>query len=225
MNWAGAHLALRAKALAVVVATTGSTTLSATATGYARSSGSFVTDGFWPGMEVVPTGFTQTTPGIITVVSALALTIKNGRTVQSSGSGRTLTVGVPSIRVFENLEPTENGVILPDLIAGRPYFEEEFAPSSQRLLTTASHGITEATGVYVATWAGLANYDAIGIRQCTDALLTAFAPGSTVATLSDGSIVRVRGDTAPIARQITRRDGGWAASICRIPWDITDRLS
>ena len=224
MNLAAAHLALRAHALAVVVATTGSMALEATASGYARASGSFVTDGFLAGMEVVPTGFTQTTPGIITAVSALTLTIQGGRTAQASGSGRTLAVGVPSIRVFENLEPVEDGVNIRQLVAGRPYFTEEFAPATQQLTTNRPHGVLESTGLYVCTWAGLANYDSIAIRTCADALLSAFPPGEAF-SLADGSIARVRGDVAPWARQITNRPGGWAACICTIPWKVTARLS
>ncbi len=223
MNLADVHLALRAQALAVVVCTTGTMALSATSTGYARLAGSFVTDGFMAGMEVTPTGFTQTTPGIITAVAALTLTISGGRTVQASGGGRALAVTVPAVRVFENLEPTEAGVILPDVITGRPYVEEEFAPATQRLTTNSPRGVVELTGLYLLTWAGLANYDAIAIRRCVDALLTAFPPMQAF-TLADGSIARVRGDVAPWARQITTRPGGWAASILTIPWRVTARL-
>lgn len=218
-----AHLALRANALAIVVCTTGAATLSATASGYERTAGSFVDDGFHVGMEVTPTGFTQTTPGIVRAVSALALNIVGGRTVQTSGSGRTLSVGVPAVRVFENLEPTENGVVLPELIAGRPYVKEEFAPATQRLTTNSPRGVTESTGLYLLTWAGIANTGMIGIRACADAVLAAFPPARGFA-LSDGSTLRVRGDVAPWARQITQGDGGWAKTIITIPWKLTTRL-
>lgn len=221
---ADAHLALRARALAVVVCTTGTMALAATAAGYTRASGSFVTDGFMPGMEVTPVGFTQTTPGIITQVSALTMAIAGGRSVQTSGSGRSLSVNTPTVRVFGNLEPSEAGVVLPNLPTGRPYYEEAFAPSTQQLLTNSTRGVIEHTGLFLVTWAGLANYDDIGIRRCADAVLTAFPP-QYAWTLTDGSVLRVRGDIAPWAREITRRDGGWAAVIITIPWQITARLS
>jgi hypothetical protein len=50
-------LALRGRVLTLSVATTGTTSLAATATGYTRAAGSFVTDGFKPGMEVLAAGF------------------------------------------------------------------------------------------------------------------------------------------------------------------------
>src|SRR3972149_4040320 len=98
-----AHLAIRSRVASVVVATTGSITMSATATGYARTTGSFLTDGFAVGMEVTPTGFTQTTVGIVTNVETLALEIFGGRAVQSAGAGRTLTTKLPTKRGWENV--------------------------------------------------------------------------------------------------------------------------
>lgn len=67
------------------VITTGLQSLSATATGYARTSGSFVTNGFVVGMQVNVTGFTNAANNgvsTITAVTATALTVtKAGGTV------------------------------------------------------------------------------------------------------------------------------------------------
>ena len=67
-----ALLALRGRALTLSVATTGSTSLSATTTGYARAAGSFITDGLVVGAEITASGFT--TPanngqGVVTAVT------------------------------------------------------------------------------------------------------------------------------------------------------------
>lgn len=223
MSLALAKLALRTRALAVVVCTTGATTLEATATGYARASGSFITDGFMPGMEVTPTGFTQTAPGIITAVDALTLHIRGGRTIQTAAGARSLAVNVPGVRVFQAMEPRENGVVLPERPHGRPYWQEAFAPSTQRLTTNVPHGITERTGLYLITWAGLPNFDDIGLQRCIDAVLAAFPPAYTW-TLSDGAKLEVRGDVAPWSREITTLGASWAGSLITIPWLIKARL-
>lgn len=217
------HLALRAHALAVVVCTTGLTTLAATTTGYTRAAGSFVTDGFMIGMEVTPTGFTETTPGVITYVSATDMYISGGRTAQSAGANRSLAVNMPSIRLFENAEPMENGVVLPDRVVGRWWWREEFAPSSQRLTTNSPHGVTESTGLYLITLGAVAGCDSIAIRRCCDAVVDAFPP-TLGFTLPDGRKARIRGEVAPWAGQATNR-GAWAASLITIPWQISARLS
>ena len=84
-----ALLALRNRVLSVVTATTGSTTLVATTTGYTRATGSFVTEGFRIGMELAGTGFStaaNNNPGVILAVAAdgLSLTIEGGRTAEAS---------------------------------------------------------------------------------------------------------------------------------------------
>ena len=204
-------LAFRAVCATLVVATTGTTTLSATATGYARSSGSFLTDGFHVGMEVVPSGFTQTTPAVITAVTALTMTVDGGRTVQSSGSGRTLAVGFPTLRGFDN------SAVAP--LTGRHYVETELVPASTRLLTFPANGGTrEDTGLFVVRWYGIANTGAKGLRTCLDALAARFRPGSTFAAGAD--TVRVRADSGPFTGPISQRQGGFALAVLTIPWRV-----
>jgi hypothetical protein len=204
-------IAFRTRCAALVVCTTGSTTLEATAGGYARSSGSFLTDGFAVGMEVTPSGFTQTTPSLITAVSALAMSVSGGRTVQTSGSGRTLSVGFPALRGYDNtrVEP----------ITGRHYVETELVPAPTRLLTfPADGGTREDTGIFVVRWYGIADTGAKGLRQCLDALSALFRPGSTLPAGTD--TVRVRADSGPFASTITQRPGGFALVVFTIPWRV-----
>lgn len=210
-----ARLAFRARAAQLVVATTGSATLAATATGYSRSSGSFITDGFERGMEVTPAAFTQTDPGIIDLVTASALTIRGGRTPQTSGAGRSLTVGLPALRAWENVkfEPTQ----------GRPYVDEDLVMGGGSVLTLPTRtGLTEQDGLSIWTWFGLAGMGPESLDRAATALTKLFAP-NTKFVLSDGSVIVVRGDVLPHDGQITPVDGGWAYVQVSIPWRVTTR--
>jgi hypothetical protein len=204
-------VAFRTRCAALVVCTTGSTTLEATAGGYARPSGSFVTDGFAVGMEVTPSGFSQTAPAVITAVSALTMSVSGGRTVQTSGSGRTLSVGFPALRGYDNtrVEP----------VTGRHYVETEVVPAPTRLLTFPANGGTrEDTGLFVVRWYGIANTGAKGLRSCLDALAAQFRPGATFAAGAD--TVRVRADSGPFVGPISQRPGGFALAVLTIPWRV-----
>lgn len=180
--------AARARLKTLSVCTTGSTTLSATATGYARASGSFLTDGFCAGMEVAPDGFTQTAVGLITAVSALTLTISGGRTVQAAGSGRTLAVGLPTLRGWEN--------IAIDPAAEVPYVLEQYLPGGSSKQTLGSLGEVEAVPVYAAQFHAMHNVGADALSRYADAVCAHFAVGTTL-TLTNGDIARVRGDVGP----------------------------
>lgn len=211
-----ALLALRARLLLTTVATTGSATLSATSTGYARASGSFLTDGFRKGHEItLATGFSTsgnnqaiTSQGrVITAVSALAITC-SGTTTEGSGSGRVITVGIPFQRAFDDIR------LAP--VQGYPYIREDFVPATARVRTIpANTGSMEDRGLYVVTWFGLSGKG--GIRRCADAVLEQFAPGTTF-TLSDGTSLRIPTELGPYAGQITPVDGDWSFCVITVPY-------
>lgn len=212
MNHELAQLALEARIRTVVVATTGLVTLAATATGYTRASGSFLTDGFAAGMEVTPVGFTQTDVGVITNVDDLTMTIDGGRTVQTSGAGRSLVAGLPKMRAWENLEL--------EPIAGRPYVEGDYVPATRVALTVpAIGGIAQDTGIYVVKWYGIAGTGLLALSRSASALLALFRPGDVV-PLSDGTAVRIRGDTGPWRGQVRQDAPGWALVTVTIPWRL-----
>ncbi len=205
------QLALRGRLLTLSVLTTGSTTLSATSTGYARTAGSFITDGFAVGMEVTPSGFTQTAVGVVTGVSALALEIDGGRDVEAAGAGRSLTVGLPSRMGWDNtrLEPT----------AAAPYGEEEYVPATARTITMPASGADmEATGLYVLRLYGKAEPGISALRKLADAILALFAPGTGLTVGS--ATVRVRTDLAPWAGAIRADRPGWSVVVLTIPWRL-----
>jgi hypothetical protein len=207
-----ALLALRARVLAAVSATTGSTTLSATTSGYARSSGSFVTDGFKLGMEVLGAGFSNSANnayGVISSVSALALGISGGRLTESSASGKTVSAGLPFGKAWEGVEFTPT--------SGRPYIEESFVPASSRVWTfPADGGHVRETGLYVIRWYGISGTGP-SVRAAVDALKVQLSPGTGL-TLSDGSTVRVRADTGPYTGELRRIEGGWSVLTLTVPW-------
>jgi hypothetical protein len=216
MNHATLRLALRARATAVTVCTTGSATLTATTAGYTRTSGSFLTDGFKPGMEVIPTGFTQTAVGVVSSVAALTLTISGGRTAESAGAGRSLRVALPQLVGWDNVPVTP--------VAGRPFLEEELVPASASLLTLTSRGQVDRDGLYVLRWYGLAGMGPEAIDACTDAVLAAYAPG-TGETLSSGETLRIRTTPAPwrsgIVPNPTSETAGFAVCTLTIPYRVS----
>lgn len=208
LDHTAATLTLRNRALGLTVCTTGSQTLSATVTGYARTTGSFVTDGFLPGMEIVPAGFVSNPVAVVQQVTALAITTVAGRTAEAAAPGCSLTVGLPQLRAFENID------FVP--VGGRPYLEEDYVPATTSLLTTdKSSGVLEETGLYHLKWYGLSNFG-LSIRKCVDALKALFAPGTSF-TLASG-ILRVRTDTSVYAGQILPQPGGWSVITLTIPW-------
>lgn len=207
---AAALLAFRNRAIALVAGTTGATDLAATSTGYTRLAGSFVTDGFYPGMELVPTGFTQTDPGVITRVQALTLTIDGGRTVQASGSGRTLVVGLPAQRAWENVHFDPDG-------ADRPYAEDSFSPGPSELISgPARGGMVIESGLWICKYYGLSNYADIGILKLVDALKARFTSGTPLTAGSN--TVRVGEKPGPWAGKILPQGNGRSVCLLTVPW-------
>lgn len=189
MNHQTCAMALRARALPLSVATTGVTTLEATATGFARASGNFITDGFVIGFEVTPVGFTDSTPDVITDLTALTLTTRKPRVVDAAAPLRALTVGLPALRGWENvaLEP----------ISGRWWIEEDYVPATNRLLTSPqSGGRIEDTGLYILRVYGVENVGSLAINQFTTALLARY-PAGAGEVLTDGTELRIRADVGP----------------------------
>lgn len=205
-------LACRNRLLSLALATTGSTTLAATATGYSRAAGSFVTDGFVVGQEVTPAGFTQTTPAVLDAVSALTLTVRGGRDVEASGAGRTLSVGLPAFREWENVQLKPDG--------NRWRVKESYLPGPASQITLGSGGEIEGEPMYVVTLYGIQNTGPSALNKMADAVLALFPPRYPL-SLSNGDVVRVRSDEAPYAGQITHSDiPGLAAVLVTIPLRI-----
>lgn len=203
--------AARAYARTLTVCTTGTTTLEATSTGYARASGSFLTDGFRVGMEVTPTGFPQTAVGVITAVSALALTIAGGRTVATSAGSRALAVKLPSIAAWTNLPRSR--------VTGQPFVEEEYLPGGAPFKQTLGpFGRLVFQPTYVLRLGVAQGTDHTASLAYADALCTHFAP-TTPLTVS-GSTVYVRPDLGPFPSPVALTEDGWAVVTLSIPLQV-----
>jgi len=203
--------ALRTQALTLSVVTTGSTTLSVTSAAYVRAAGSFITDGFVVGMEVTGAGFSVSGNNgahRVTAVSALSLTC-DGLATEASASGKTVSVGLPALRAWENIDFTP--------VAGRWFVEEDYLPGPAVQETLGQYGQVETLPQYVLRLYGLANTSTAALFKASDALLALFAP-RTPLVLSDGNVVVVRTNPAPYRGQLLQAPGGgWAVVPITIP--------
>jgi hypothetical protein len=204
------QLAMRSRALALSVAATGLVSLSATATGYARATGNFQTENFWPGMEVTPAGFATNVPRVITAVTPLAITVSGTVTAEVAAGGRSLTVGLPSNRAWENVTfvPT----------AGVPYVEEQYIPGPTAQVTIGPNGDIELTPMY-ALLVNLPTETGLTVSRYADALLRLFAPRTAI-PLTSGDVLRVRSDVGPFPGQLQQSQPGFAVKPVTIPFRL-----
>ncbi len=204
-----AILACRAHLATLQIATTGSTSLSATTTGYARAAGSFVTDGFRAGMEITPATFTTTDRQVVKSASALSMTV-NGTITADSAATRSITAGQPEYRMYPNMD--FNTV----QAAGRPYTEEEWLPGPSDVETHGANAIVIHYPTYVIKWWGLSGKGDADLNMCAKKVKAHFAPGTAI-TMGDGTVLRVRKRPAPFVSQITNPVAGRALVTITIP--------
>lgn len=207
------HIAMRTKALTLSLATTGSLSLSASTSGYARSGGSFITDGFFVGMEVAGTGFGtagNNDPKVITAVTASNLTCP-GCTAETAASGRTLAVGLPALRGWENVAMSP--------VTGRPYVIEQYIPGPVSRETVGPLGELEVRPMYSLVVFTPANTGLAAAAKYADAITALFPPGLAL-TATNADILRVRGDVGPFRGQLAQHSPGWAFVPVTIPFRV-----
>jgi hypothetical protein len=207
--------AARVHALALQVCTTGTTTLAAIANGYTRASGSFLDDGFRVGMEVTPTGFTDLTPRTITAVSALSMTVSPAPVAaQTADTGRSLAVGFPQYRGWENVEftpPTATPI-------NPPHVEERYLPAGTQQVTIGEFGDVEGIPIYQLDVSVAQKVGMDALAAYCDALMAHFAPRQSFTTAT-GQVVRVRTDVGPFRSQIAVGErAGWA--VCSVSFPL-----
>lgn len=226
LNHLTVRRAVRARLGTLVAATTGVTSLSATATGYARAAGSFVTDGFEVGMELRGSGFANAVNngvGVVTRVAPLALTVSmwvatttNGvRTVtrpanvaESAAGGRALTVGLPSFVSYDNVELTpETGV---------PYWDEQYVRGPNVLGTIGPQGRIVGEPMYLPRINVQKDTSDEAASRYADAMVNVFPPGDKI-VLADGNVIEVRADQAPYAGQLLPNGAGFSGLLCTVP--------
>lgn len=205
--------ALRTKALSLSVASCNGVDLSATVATFSRASGSFLTDGFSVGMEVVSAGFSESANNatwVATAVTALTLEIDGSLTTESAGAGKTLSVGLPAARAWENIkfEPTTDA----------PWIDEQLVPGPTRQISVGPLGTIESRVLYQLTVHVPENKGIGAPTQYADAVMALFAPRTQVTFGSD--VARVRTDTGPYRGQMIRRVPGWVSVPVVIPLEI-----
>lgn len=206
------QLALRVKLLTLSVATTGSVSLSATTTGYARATGSFLADGFAQGMEITPSGFAANPVDTIVAVSALSIVTRNARSAESAASGRSLTVGLPSGRAWENVTYTP--------VTGTPYMEEQYLPGPAGFDSDGYAGLLALAPMYSPRIYTPADTGVSGDGRYADAIARLFAPGTAMA-LSSGDTLIVRNNPAPFRGQrFPSATPGWSCVPVTIPLQV-----
>ena len=217
------QLTLRNRLVTLAVCATGSMSLAATGATYVRTAGSFLTDGFVPGLEIVGTGFgaLNNAASVVLAVTALSMTVNRTLETEVAAGSRTLAAGLPLGRAWENsafLDDSQEK--LP--VTGWPWVEEQFIPGPLEHWTVGDEGgtlsvepqyvvhinVPEDTGIYAA-------------NAYRKALRQLFKP-ATKMTLTNGDTLRVRTDTGPYAGQLIQRKPGWAVSPITFPlWLLT----
>lgn len=187
-------LACRSRLTSLSVCTTGAATLTATSTGYSRAAGSFLTDGFRPGMELVGTSFTEGANNAAkTITEVTATTVTAPGTVAEAAGTRTLAVVLPSSVSSENIdfEPSQN----------TPYFREEYLPGPMFQATVGMEGSLDAKPMYILKVHVPQKTGVKGAWGYVTAILDHFKPG-TALSVSGHDLVQVRRDVAPFAGQL-----------------------
>lgn len=195
VNHEAMRFAMRAYAKTLVVCTTGAVSLSATSTGYARTSGSFIADGFAVGMELIAAGFARTNNNgskVVTAVGVLTIDVDGGAVIENAAGARSLAVGLPTDRAYENLKfkPT----------TGRTFVGEQYIPGPSRQATDGPKGEIELTPMYDLLFHVPAETGELAAHRYVDQTLTLFAPRVAIA-LANGDVLRVRTDTSPFPGQ------------------------
>jgi hypothetical protein len=207
------QLALRARALTLTVAECSGVNLSASGSGFVRASGSFLTDGFSLGMEVLADNFSDSDNDgywIVTNVSATTLTVDGSLNAESAGANKTLTVGLPSSRAWENIEfePT----------TGSPWVEEQLIPAGSRQISVGPEGTLETRLLYSLAVHAVENKGVGAPNRYADALLELFTPRTSI---TFGSLTaRVRTDTGPYRGQMLRRKPGYMTVPVTFPLEV-----
>lgn len=202
------QLALRARLVATLVLETTTDTMSATAGGFTRLTGSFVADGLAVGMEVTPVGFASIAPATLTFVSPLSVTVREARTPEAASPGRALRVGLPALRAWDNapFNPVD----------GRWYVEEDYLPGAPYRVTVGEIGEFDVEPHYVVRLYGVWGNGIGALSPVANAVINQFAPNLKLQA-SDGHVIRVLSDPGPYRSQVRRTETGHAVVVITIP--------
>lgn len=209
-----AATAIQTRLIATVVATTGSATLSATTTGYARASGSFLTDGFVAGLEITPAGFPANAAAVVNTVSALALPTVGTHGAAVAASGRSLVAKLPARRAFDMpLEP----------VADELSMRGEYVPTTNDTITMApNNGRADEAGLYFVTLFAPTHFGPDVLRRMAKAALAQFASGTLIT--AGAHTLRVPHKPGPRGSQVLPHSTAGVSFVqLTIPWGAPSR--
>lgn len=139
---------------------------------FTRASGSWLTAGFAPGMEVQAQGFTGNPFGIVETVSALALKLNISGSQTVAGGGRFIAA-LPQGRAWEGFD------FFP--VDGRPYVSETLLPGISRKRSVGGPNgvgaVIEHRPSFVATFFYPKNKGTLAIERMTGSMMGLFRPG------------------------------------------------
>ncbi len=181
---------------------------------YTRTVGSFTDDGFYPGMEIQPAGFSDSKNNGLSTIKAsedLILTVDGTLAAEAAAGGRTLDVGLPSRKAWENIE------FKPDL--DQPYIEEELLPGVANQITVGPGGRIEVEPIYIVNLFLPPDVGVEAMNLYGDALVDLFAPRVAM-SLANGDVLRVRSTPSSSRGQLIQLKPGWATVPVTIPLRI-----
>ena len=191
--------------------TTGAITISAVNQSFIRSSGSFVDDRFYAGMEVTGTGLgdaANEAASVIEEVTDTTLTVDRALITEAAGAGKTLSLLLPSKRGWENVKL--------DPQSGYPYIEEEMVPGPATHATVGNPGWEDFFPLWTIRVSVPIEVGSSCLNRYSDGILGLFPP-NLAGTLSTGDTWRVRTDPAPFREQSVNIRKGWITAPVTIP--------
>jgi hypothetical protein len=182
---ANMRAALRTLLLAVEAATTGAlTTISASGSVITRSGGSFVTDGFGVGDEIMASGFSDAGNNgraMVTAITATTLTLDKSLTTASAGPAVTLSVGLPQGRAWEGFKyaPT----------VGQPFIEESFRPIDSRKIAVGPTGYIMHEFYAALSLSYPQGHGTLAVEKMAGAIRAALRPSQTLVYGADAGMI------------------------------------
>lgn len=191
-------------------------TLGATANGYTRTDGgSFLTDGFKKGMEVLGAGFSASANNgskMITAVSESLLSCA-GCVTEAASEGPSLEVGLPSTRMWENVGGSRT--------VGVSHVEEEFLPGPSS--ADAAPNDVEKRPMYIVKVLVPARTDIDADGAYADAIIQHFQPKVNITIGSHH--LRGRADQVAYAGQRNNAIPGFSMIPVTIPLRIRTQIT
>lgn len=189
-------------------------TMSVASGKYTRATGSFLTDGFKPGMEITAAGFTESGnngTSVVTAVTATQLTVTRTLTTETAATGKSIVVNAPTGFATENIQYTPT--------AGWPWIEEQMLSGPTNVITLGEYAWIEHDPLYVLQ---VHVPEGVGIGAANayaDGIIDLFAPRSSL-TLSNGDVARVRTRPGPFRSQVRQFRTGYATVTVSVPLRI-----